>query len=461
MLSSLAAAVRAGAIDPVDLVQESLRRIEASQRDLNAVVDLRPAEDALDEAARSSRTGLLAGLPVLVKDLGRCAGMRTTMGSTLFADAPADDVDDIALARLRAAGAIVVGRTNTPAFGSSAVTTNALFGSTRNPWNTTRSPGGSSGGSAAALAAGLAPLATGSDGGGSVRIPASCCGLVGYKPTLGAIGRSEVPSWMSFAATGVMGASVADVVLEAGILMGAVVGDLLSFPEGCVRLDPMMPSTILATRSFRSGVDPVIQAAFDELVVALTDAGPAVREIDSPFDGSSVRAWLTISSADLAQSLSWCRDRWSEFETSTQNHLAFGASARLDDYIAAHRQRFVDAARIDALLGGSSVLIVPTVNVISWPAEGPFPTAIPGVIDDPFVGLNTPELNLTNHPAVSVPLGVDPDGVPFGVQIVAPRHCDGLALGVAALIERIRPWPLVATGYASFGCEFGVGGDVN
>ena len=149
MLAELAAAVRSGEVDAVDLVTEALSRIDATHERLNAVVALR-RDEALREAAVSPRRGPLAGLPVLVKDLCRCEGMRTTMGSTLFADAAPDAADDVVVARLRRAGAIVIGRTNTPAFGSSAVTTTAVFGTTRNPWNPARSPGGSSGGSAAA-----------------------------------------------------------------------------------------------------------------------------------------------------------------------------------------------------------------------------------------------------------------------------------------------------------------------
>ena len=201
------------------------------------------AEEALAEAAAHPRTGALAGLPLLVKDMARCAGMRTTMGSPLFADAPPDTVDDIVVARLRAAGAIVVGRSNSPAFGHAAFTTNALFGPTRNPWNPERSPGGSSGGSAAALAAGLTPLATTSDGGGSVRIPASCCGLVGYKPTMGAIGRNIVPRWLGFSTQGTTGRTVADVVLEASVTHGPAVGDVFSLPKGAASFQPVRPAT--------------------------------------------------------------------------------------------------------------------------------------------------------------------------------------------------------------------------
>src|SRR5204862_3570904 len=204
-------------------VEEALDRIEKANPDLNAVVALR-AEEALAEADAHPRTGSLAGLPLLVKALARTVGLPPTFGSHLYADAPLDTVDDVFVTRLKAAGAIVIGKSNTPAFGHTAVTDNQVFGPTRNPWNTDRSPGGSSGGSAAALAAGLVPLATSSDGGGSVRIPAALCGLVGWKPTSGVVGRNVLPRWIEFSTIGAMGHSVADVVLEASVIQGAAPG---------------------------------------------------------------------------------------------------------------------------------------------------------------------------------------------------------------------------------------------
>ena len=180
MLEELSAKVRSGEINPVDLVNESLRRIEAASS-LNAVVATF-ADEARALAESHPRTGALAGLPFLVKDMARVKGHVTTSGSAIYANGPVDEVDDSVVSRLREAGAIIIGRTNSPEFGATAFTSNKVYGATRNPWNTEKSPGGSSGGSAAALAAGLTPIATTSDGGGSVRGPASSSGLVGYKP---------------------------------------------------------------------------------------------------------------------------------------------------------------------------------------------------------------------------------------------------------------------------------------
>jgi Asp-tRNA(Asn)/Glu-tRNA(Gln) amidotransferase A subunit family amidase len=220
MLAELAQSVRAGRVSAVELIEESLRRIEAAA-DLNAVVRVE-ADQALAAAEAHDRQGALAGIPLLVKDLSRAAGSVTTNGSRLYAGAEPDEVDDITVARLRAAGAIVVGRTNSPEFGHTLFTHNELHGTTVNPWNHEFSPGGSSGGSAAALIAGLAPMATTSDGGGSVRIPAAACGLLGMKPTMGVVGRNHLPRWIEFSTQGATGRSVADVVASLGI---AAVGE--------------------------------------------------------------------------------------------------------------------------------------------------------------------------------------------------------------------------------------------
>jgi Asp-tRNA(Asn)/Glu-tRNA(Gln) amidotransferase A subunit family amidase len=449
VLAELAEAVRVGKVDPVDLVDESLRRIDASHATLNAVTALR-ADEARADAAASPRTGALAGLPLLVKDMARCAGMRTTFGSPLYADAPPDTVDDIVVARLRAAGAIVLGRSNTPAFGHTAVTSNRVHGTTRNPWNPKRSPGGSSGGSAAALIAGLVPLATSSDGGGSVRIPASCCGLVGYKPTMGGIGRNVVPRWISLSTQGATGRTVADVVLEATVTLGPARGDILSLPSGGVSVEPRRPTRLLACRSFRADVEPVIEAAFEEALTDLAGDGFPVERVTAPFDASVAASWYTIASADLAQSMTEHRDQWDTFEPSLRVQLEAGERIALFDYIAAQRRRYELAAQVDDLLGADAVLVVPTNNAVSWPAAGPMPMSAGAIENDLSIAINTVDLNFTGHPAVSVPLGYDEFGVPFGLQIVAPRFTEGLALGLAAAMERLRPWPTVAPGYEPY-----------
>ena len=448
--AELAAAVRDGQVTPRQLVEESLRRIEAANPDLNAVVALR-ADAALAEADDHPRTGPLAGLPLLVKDLARTVGLPTTFGSHLYAAAPADDVDDLFVSRLKAAGAIVVGKANTPAFGHTAVTDNQVFGPTRNPWNLARSPGGSSGGSAAALAAGLAPLATSSDGGGSVRIPAALCGLVGYKATNGAIGRGTLPRWLEFSSMGCTGATVANVLLEASVVVGAAPGDVISIPAAGVDLEPRLPSRLVACPTLRLGADDVIATAFSSAVDALgRELGVDVVHVEAATSRECSQRWFVMACAELAQSLLEHRDRWSEFEPTLRQAVEIGAEISAADYIAAARERWTECARVDALLGDDGVLLTPTVNACAWAPEGPMPNKAGG-IDDAWIALNTPDFNFTGHPAISVPLGHDDVGVPFGLQIVAPRCRDGLAFGVAQRWERIHPWPEVAPGYQPFG----------
>jgi Asp-tRNA(Asn)/Glu-tRNA(Gln) amidotransferase A subunit family amidase len=439
MLAELSAAVREGRLHPTELVTEALRRIEARDDTIRSVVALR-AESALDDAARSPRQGPLAGIPFLVKDLADCAGLPTTYGSKLYADAPPAVADGVQAARLRAAGAIPIGKANTPEFGWIGYTTNLVFGTTHNPWNLERSPGGSSGGSSAALAAGLVPIATASDGGGSVRIPASLSGLVGYKPTIGGIGRDGPPRWIDFSTAGVLGHTVADVVTEAEVYLGPSDGDVLAVPPGAIALTPVRPRRALLCRTLRDAVDPVIEADLLEAAATLEQLGIGVEEIVNPIPGV-VATWFVLGAAELAQSLGAWRDRWDELDPGLHAMLKYGESFSLDAYIASEA--------IDRLLGTDTVLLTPTHNAQSWPAAGPWPMSVNGV-DTPGVAVNTNDFNLTGHPAVSVPIGRDDAGVPFGMQIVAPRWRDGLALGTAAALEAARPWPLAADGFEPF-----------
>src|ERR687895_1833561 len=235
MLQELATAVRGRRVSAEELVRMSLERIERLNPPLNAVISVR--EQAVDEARRLDERigsgddpGPLAGIPLLVKDMEDVEGVPSTYGSLVFADAPAAVADGLIPRRLKAAGAIVVGKTNQPEFAFAGFTDNLLYGATRNPWNIEASPGGSSGGSAAAMAAGMAPLATATDGGGSIRIPAACCGLVGLKPTNGVIGREPVPDWIDLSTFGPLGQSVADVRLLLELEAGPVPGDPSALP---------------------------------------------------------------------------------------------------------------------------------------------------------------------------------------------------------------------------------------
>ena len=448
MLRQLVTKVHRGEISPLELVEESLRRIEAAT-ELNAVTDVF-ADEAREVAQQHSRQGPLAGLPILVKDMVRIKGHRTTFGSRIFLNTPVDDEDDIALARLRAAGAIVIGRTNTPEFGAVGYTTNDLYGVTRNPWGLPYSPAGSSGGSAAALAAGLAPLATTSDGGGSVRAPASFCGLVGHKPTFGAVGRNFLPRWIGFSTQGSTASTVDDVLLQLEVMSGPGRGDFLSLPPESLSWTPSMPRKVLAVRTFRADVDSDVEENFNRTLDVLRDSGVAVETISSPTDNASVSDWFTISSAELAQSLVPVADRAELLTDYNKFNFSYGRSIPLEQYLAAQRRRHEISARFDEALGDDCVIVVPTANCRSFLAEGPLPSDVGGVVKDRTVAFNCTDASFTGHPATSVPMGLDSNSVPTGIQIIAPRFRDGLALGLAQHLERNQPWPLVAPGYEPF-----------
>ena len=448
MLRHLVSKVHSGALAPIDLVEESLRRIAAAT-EINAVTEVF-ADEARAAALAHNRQGPLAGLPVLVKDMVRMKGHRTTFGSHLYANAEIDTEDDIALARLREAGAIVIGRTNTPEFGAVGYTTNDLYGITRNPWGLQFSPAGSSGGSAAALAAGLAPLATTSDGGGSVRAPASFCGLVGHKPTFGAIGRNFLPRWIEFSTQGATASTVEDVVLQLEVMFGPGRGDFLSLPPQSLSLNPVMPRKVLAVRTFRADVDSDVEKNFNNTLDALRQNGVIVEMIESPTDNDSVTDWFTISSSELAQSLASIADRADELTEYNRFNLSYGRSIALDHYLTAQRRRHEISARFDEALGADCVIVVPTANCRSFPAEGPLSVDVGSVVKDRTVAFNCTDASYTGHPATSVPMGLDINGIPTGIQIIAPRFRDDLALGLAARLEQIQPWAAVAPGYVPF-----------
>jgi Asp-tRNA(Asn)/Glu-tRNA(Gln) amidotransferase A subunit family amidase len=460
MLAEIASAVHAGAVHPRELVDEAIRRIEKLNPSVNAVVAY-DAEAARAAADAHPRTGPLAGIPVVVKDLVRAKGFRTTFGSPWFADAAIDQIDDTLVARLRAAGAIVIGKANTPAFGHQAITTNPVFGASRNPWNLERTPGGSSGGSSAALAAAMTPLATSTDGGGSVRIPASLTGLVGYKPTTGAIGRSfGAPRWMGFSTAGCTGRSVADVLLEADVVFGPAPGDIMSVPGHTTMRTPTRPVRVLICPMFSDApVDPLMTAAFDEVPSVLSAAGYNVSAVPNPFSFDVfVDAWVPIGTAEFAESLAGFRDQWEATEPTLAGQLFYGLKVSASDYIAAQRLRYTACMELDTALGVDTVMVTLISGVQSSPAEGPMtvPAESSSTIGSGklVIPVNTGQLNATGHPGVSVPLGHDSHGVPFGMQIVAPRWLDGLALEVAQTWERVRPWPTVATGYEPFPTSF-------
>lgn len=452
MLAELAAAVRSGRISAVDLVQEAFRRIERHNALLNAAVMLCP-EQALRQAREAPRTGALAGIPMLVKDTMAVAGLRCTHGGhPLWANAPADAEDDPAVARLRAAGAIVIGRSNAPSFGHTGLTTSPLYGTTRNPWNPAFTPGGSSGGAAAALAAGMVPLATSSDGGGSTRSPASMCGLVGYKPTLGLFGRGTPLQSVCVGTPGTMNATVADALLEARVVAGPSPGDIAAQPPGAVPLEPVLPRRVLMCRTLRARVDPAINAAFEAVCRRIErDLKLPVEEVQSPFPRTLLADFERLYDVETAHTLQPHREHWAGFEPSLRQVCENGAATPIFEYVAALRRRHEYAASLARLLGEDAVLVTPVRNRLAARLDGDAAKANANALQAEVEGItNTMDFNMTGTPALSVPMGLDPNGVPFGFQIAAPRWRDGMAFGLALALEGLLAWPRTAPGYDAF-----------
>jgi Asp-tRNA(Asn)/Glu-tRNA(Gln) amidotransferase A subunit family amidase len=464
-LERIGRAVRERRVSAVELVRLALERVERLDGELGAVVALR-AEPALEEAAALDRRaaageplGPLAGAPLLVKDIEDVAGMRTTFGSLLFADAPPAARDGLVAERLRAAGAIVVGKTNLPEFAAQGYTANRLFGVTRNPWALQWSPGGSSGGSGAALAAGMAPLATATDGGGSIRIPAALCGLAGIKPTGGLIGRRPIPDWIDLSTDGPLATSVADLRLLLAIEAGPVAGDptaLPAPPELAPAGRPGRPGRVLAAPRFTPlGPLPAeVAGLFDAALRALErDLGLAVEPIEPEriFQAGDPDAdWLTLATTEHAhklgrQTIEAAVDR---LHANARAFLEHGLRTPIEEYLAARRRRFEYVRELDELLGPDGVIVTPTLASAGWLAEGRMPGSERlGVPDEVY---NTTPANLTGHPSISLPAGRFATGVGFGLQVTGPRFRDGLLLDLGEAWERARPWPLVADGYQPF-----------
>lgn len=463
MLEELATAVKARQTSAEALVRASLERIEKLNPSLGAVISIR--EQAIDEAealdarvAGREGPGPLAGIPLLVKDMEDVEGVPSTYGSRVYADAPPAVADGLIPRRLKAAGAIVVGKTNQPEFAFAGYTDNLLYGPTRNPWNLEASPGGSSGGSGAAMAAGMAPIATATDGGGSIRIPAGWCGLVGHKPTNGVIGREPIPNWIDLSTFGPLALTVDDARLLLSIEAGAVPGDPTALPVPLPMRDEMPKRALAAPRLVDFGPLPkAVQELFDAALGSFEKEVGIPVELIEPGDifraGNPSKDWFAICSLEHIHHFGWefFDSNVDRFSPLIQGVMEIARKIPLDEYMVIRRRRFDYVRELDLLLGDDAVLLTPTNCRSMITVDGNDPaTGEPGDEADAF---NTDPQNITGHPATSVPAGVSPDGVPFGLEITAPRFRDDMALNTAAAWERANPWPLVAPGYDPFASE--------
>ncbi len=446
----LAAAIRDRRISSAEAVDEALRRVDAWEPAINAYTevlhdDARAAARRADEAvARGEALGPLHGVPVAIKDLIDTLGLPTYRGSLLL-EGSRETPDAPSWARLKAAGIVLVGKTTTPEFGWKAGSTSPRSGVTRNPWDPMLTSGGSSSGSAATLAAGGVPLTLGSDGGGSVRIPASFCGVFAMK---GSLGRIPIAPWSAtewLSCAGPMTRTVEDSAVAFDLLKGPHPDDHQALPDDGVdyadRIRRDLPAGTrvgYARTLFGVAVDPGVGEAVDRAARALADSGVEVVEVapDWP-DPFEIFATLWIGGRGTVYR-ELVRGREELADPGFARIVEAGAAIDASALFAAMKARAGFAARVHRLFEDIDLLVLPTVPVPPFAAEDD----APGWVDDPSPVAwarwtpFTPVFNLSGNPAASVPCGLA-DGLPVGLQIAGRRHDDALVLQASAQVERL------------------------
>jgi amidase len=444
--SELAQRVRAKELHPRELVELCLRRIEALDPRLNAF-RVTMADEAL-AAAETVSDGPLAGVPIAVKDDLPVKGQVTTRGSRSYGPPAAADAE--AVRRLRAAGAIPIGITNVPELTIFPWTATEANGVTRNPWDLSRTPGGSSGGSAAAVASGMVPCATGSDGGGSIRIPAACCGLVGMKSTRGRVSTQPArEGWLGLSVFGALARSVRDSALLLDVMHGATDGDAHSAPgfDGSYVAAAQTPPArlrIAVSRKLPPGLMGKLsedqRAAWERMGRTLEGLGHDVVERDPAYGLAQiefVQTWLR----GIYEESRHVPDR-TRLEPLTKQMAAAGrfmVPARRRGKVLAKRAR--TTARILALWDDFDVLLTPGLAKTAIAAEGSFGKPAPLAIESggrftPF----TPVFNLTGQPAIAIPAGIGSDGLPLSVQLVGRQGAEDVLYALAGQLEAAQPW---------------------
>jgi aspartyl-tRNA(Asn)/glutamyl-tRNA(Gln) amidotransferase subunit A len=455
----LAALYASGETTPVELFDALDQRIGRIGPAINALIQR--AADARDAALASTRRwrdgtarGPLDGVPVAVKDNILARGMPTTWGSRAYAQAVTTD-DERPVARLREAGAIIVGKTNCPEFTLEGYTDNALFGVTRNPWNTKLTPGGSSGGSVAGVAAGLFPLALGTDGGGSIRRPASHTGLVGFKPSIGAVARyPSLPQiLLDFEVIGPIARTVADATLLYNAIAGPDPRDRLSLAARSAPASLVAPPPLtirLVMRFEGNALDPEIESSVTAAADTLRRLGHRVETGPLPFDLSPITDfWPLLGRVGLAHLFE--RDP----DARRLAQLKFVEMADAGRAVAAaHYFRGIEAVRVfrhdvTAAFAGFDLIMTPSAAALPWPAEQSHPATIAGEAVGPRGhAVYTGWVNACGHPAISVPCAPSRTGLPIGFQLVGRYGDDERVLQVAAQYESAAPfsqrWPELA-----------------
>ena len=439
--------VRSGEVTSAELVQLSLDRIASLDPTLNAFVTV-CADEALAAAASIDSTpgdAPFRGVPIGVKDLAATAGIRTTYSSRAYAEY-VPDFDTAVVRRMRDAGFVIVGKTNTPEFGTVAFTESDLNGATRNPWNTDLTPGGSSGGAAAAVSAGLVPLAHATDGGGSIRIPASCCGLFGLKPSRGRVSTAPFGSLEGLSTAGPMARTVEDAAAFLDVLSGYELGDPWWAPPperpfAVTTRDAPRPLRVAVTTTppIDTPVDPECVRAVMAAAEILSEIGHDVREETPPWDEPGL-CDLFITVWQVGPGLHPVDE--SALTPLNRGLVESARETSALEYARAVARLQALSRRIVSFWADVDVVLTPTLALPPVPIG--WQEAVPGSIEQlrrnteftPFTAV----ANLTGQPAMSLPLHWSDDGLPIGVQAIGPPAEDALLLQLAAQIEAARPW---------------------
>ena len=456
--TELAEMVRSGDVSSRELVESSLERIEEFNPALNAFVEV-DAEGALS-AADSVRAGddrPFAGVPVAIKNNRPVRGLRLTYGTALMHDF-VSEYDHNVTRRLREAGFVIVGTTTLPEFGILPTSEARVFGPTRNPWDLARTPGGSSGGAAAAVACGMVPVAHGNDGGGSVRIPAACCGLVGLKPARGRISPAPELGDSPLGIDGMLTRTVADTAAILDVLAGYEPGDATWAPAprepfaaaaqrepGRLRIAATVTPPIAAAE-----VDPVCAAAVEDAADLLRSLGHDVELVDPPWQESGLgELFGAVFSTQIALSIAYAgRVAGHEPTSEDKEPMSWAIYSMVRglgavESLAATVQLQAFARRLVMFLAPFDVLLTPAlaerplpIGTLDTAAPDPMATFTRSGLFTPF----TPVINASGQPAVSVPLYQGRDGLPLGVQLVGRPAGEGALLALAAQLETALPW---------------------
>ena len=443
-------------LSPVEITELFFSRIESLDSRLNAYLTLArdealsTAREAEQAVVRGDQLGPLHGIPISIKDLEMTAGIRTTSGSLLFKDR-VPDVDSAVVERVRAAGAIILGKTNTPEFGLLGHTLNRLGDHCRNPWNTERTPGGSSGGAGAAMAAGLCSLATGSDGGGSIRIPASFSGVYGIKPTQGRVpfyaGAPSPPVVNLVSQSGPMSRTVRDSALLLQVLAGHDTRDVSSLRDGPEDYLAAADRDIQGLRVAYSpdfgfaAVDPEVAEVSSRAAGVFEKLGCSVDQadlaLDPPFDVFDT-IFDAVTAARYEAMVAGSADLLAGY---TRQRLEHGAKVSGPDFVRTLGERDRLKAQFADLFERYDVLLSPTVATTAFPVGSP-PDTIAGREIDPFWGYVqfSAVINLIGHPAASIPCGLSSDGLPIGLHIVGRLGDEATVIAASAAFEQTRPW---------------------